>query len=177
MGRGNTTIPAGIPINGGPHVSAVTWEGGTVSGNPATPTALITITHDAGNDLRVPLNASSGVGWVILDGGVPAAATPKVLGIACVRVSATTLRVTFASAPVSALNTCTLYYVYQVTNGLTGNAFLDYGYLGRGNAVTDNYSDTTAVAAPAHFDIGADLGSSYRLDRPLACTAPGFALG
>ncbi len=54
---------------------------------------------------------------------------------------------------------------------------LYYGYgnqkIGRGSAVTDNYS---AATRPAGCDIAADLGAAWAPDMPLAVTPYGMAL-
>ena len=163
IGRSENIIPAGLPVIGGPQVASVTWEGSAISGNPGNPTALITISHDAGNDLRIPLLAANGLGWVILDGTIPSQNTPRILGTSCVRISATTLRVKFASAPTQ--SNVLFYYIYYEDNLPRAN---NPGSPGRGNLITDNYSDTVAVPNVAGFNIGTDLNTVYRIDRPLA---------
>ena len=173
IGRVENTLPAGIMVRGGPQVASVVWEGGTVSGNAATPTILVTVQHDVGSDLRVPLLAVNGLGWVILDGPTPVQNTPRILGTSCVRVSATTLRVRFASAPTQPLASTLLFYIYSEDNLPRAN---NPGAPGRGNLITDNYSDTVAVPAVIGFDVGADLGALYRVDRPLAAFPFGMAL-
>jgi hypothetical protein len=45
--------------------------------------------------------------------------------------------------------------------------------IGRGNAVTDNFS---TIAMPAGWDAGTDLGPGWRLNFPLSATFSGIPL-
>jgi hypothetical protein len=166
-----STIPAGFPVNGGPVVTNIVWEYGTISGNPATPTCLVTVVHDAGNDLVLTLPpAQAGLGWIIIDGGV-LASSPQIQGTNCVRVDATHLRVTWGSAPVHAIGSGTvwLYYCLGATINYLGGASNtnNAGRLGRNCAITDNYSSMPAVPG---YDIAADLGASFKVNQPLNLT-------
>lgn len=145
-----STIDASIPQIGGPTVLFAHDEGGG--------SVLVTVKHDGGNDLVVPLRAALGVGWTL--NGIAIKAT------ACVRVSANQLRVTFPSVPAGAL----LYYGYG--SNLDANA---YAVIGRGNAVTDNFA---SVVLPAGWKIGSDLGDplSEQPNNPLQATPYGVAL-
>lgn len=164
---GTVAMPASIPLNGGPTIASAHYEAGTVSGNAATPTVLVTIAHDGGTDLAVPLLAVNGLGWALLDGGIPDS-SPAIYATACVRVSPTTLRVTFPAVPVSALASCSLWYVFGFANTSTNSN----DRLGRGNAVTDNYG---LVSATLHYDIAADLGAAYRVNRAVQASYAGMA--
>lgn len=62
-GDTETSIPAGIPVVGGPVISHV------YQATALSTTLIITVTHDAGTDLIVPLLAATGQGFAVMDGG------------------------------------------------------------------------------------------------------------
>jgi hypothetical protein len=68
-----------------------------------------------------------------------------VTATACVRVNATQLQITLTQALVNASASCRLFYPYGTLT------------MGRGNAVTDNFSEVTP---PAGWNIAADLGAA-----------------
>jgi hypothetical protein len=142
-------IPSGIPRIGGPTIAHV------YQAVANTQILLLTIVHDAGSDLIVPLLAAAGQGFAIMDGGTTASPGPIISAIACVRIDATHLQVTLASAPVNPQSKLSLFYPYG------------YGNIFRGNAVTDNFA---TVSKPTGWDIAADLGSAWALNCPLAAT-------
>jgi hypothetical protein len=133
-----TAIPAGIPSVGGPVVCHVYRQSNT--------SLIVTVRHDCGTDLIVPATqAAVGTGWAVMDGGSVASPGTIVNATACVRVNATQLQITLAQALVNASASCLLFYPYGTAT------------MGRGNAVTDNFS---SVTPPAGWNIAADLGAA-----------------
>jgi hypothetical protein len=148
-----TTIPTALPKVGGPAIVHVYRQSNT--------TLVLTIVHDGGNDLKVPLQAVTGIGFAVMDGGAPGNDGTIVPANACQRLDATHLQIGLSSPLKNASGACHLYYPY-------GPAAI-----GRGNAVTDNFS---AMAMPAGWNAGVDLGAGWNLDFPLAATFSGIAL-
>jgi hypothetical protein len=104
------------------------------------------VQHDCGTDLIVPTTqAPSGVGWAVMDGGSVASPGTIVAATACVRVNATQLQITLTQALVNPSASCLLFYPYGTLT------------MGRGNAVTDNFSEVTP---PAGWNIASDLGAA-----------------
>ena len=109
-------------------------------------TLVVTVQHDCGTDLIVPpTQAASGIGWAVMDGGSVASPGTIVTATACVRLNATQLQITLAQALVNASASCRLFYPYGTLT------------MGRGNAVTDNFSEVTP---PAGWNIASDLGAA-----------------
>ena len=160
---GFTAIPSGLPVAGGPSITHAYLQNAT--------TVILTVTHDAGNDLVVPLLAAVGQGFLVMDGGSVASPGTLVPATACARVDATHLRITLSQAVVNAAAACLLFYPY---GSYTPTGAPSYrGDMGRGNAVTDNFA---SVAKPAGWDIGGDLGSAWNINYPLAATTTPITL-
>lgn len=151
-------IPAGLPRLGGPSIIHAYRESAT--------SVVLTVAHDAGNDLRVPLQAANGAGFLVMDGGSVARPGTLVPATACARMDATHLRLSLSKSLTNPSPQCLLFYPYGSYSpaGLAGYT----ADLGRGNAVTDNFS---AVNKPPGWDIGMDLGSAWNIDFPLAATS------
>ena len=168
QGRGDTiaSIPSGIPTVGGPRITHAYRQDSS--------TIILTVVHDAGNDLIVPLLAASGQGFVVMDGGSVALPGTLRRATACVRIDATHLRLTLASSLTNPSASCLLFYPY---GSFSPSGTASYtGDMGRGNAVYDNVK---VLAKPAGWDIGADLsgaGADWHLDFPLAATSAPIAL-
>ena len=140
-------LPTALPAAGGPRIIQASLRSGTE--------LHVTIEHDAGNDLVVPRQAAGGKGFAVMDGGANGAPGAIIPATSCERVDATHLLIRLARAPENNPEQCALFYPYGSTS------------IGRGNAVTDNYSQRPR---PAGWDILSDLGPSWNLDYPLAAT-------
>lgn len=152
-----TAIPAGVPAAGGPVVTHVYRQSNTM--------LVVTVQHDGGTDLIVPATqAAAGLGWAVMDGGTVASPGTIVAATACARLNATQVQLTLARPLANPSASCRLFYPYGTTT------------IGRGNAVTDNLS---AVLPAPGWNIAADLGPSWSLNRPVhvaMTSASGIAL-
>jgi hypothetical protein len=148
-----TAIPNTLPRVGGPSIAHVYMQSST--------TLIITVVHDSGNDLKVPLQAATGVGFAIMDGGAPGNDGTIVSATSCQRLDATHLQIVLGTALQNAASGCQLFYPFGSLQ------------IYRGNAVTDNFSD---VAVPAGWNASTDLGTSWSLDFPLSATFSGIPL-
>jgi hypothetical protein len=154
-GDTETSIPASVPIIGGPKITHV------YQAIAYSTSLILTITHDAGNDLVVALQATTGAGFAVMDGGNVASPGNMIAATQCTYVDSTHLKLTLASAPTNLQSGLLLFYPYGIEN------------IFRGNAVTDNFASLTK---PFGWDISADLGSAWALDYPLAATTTPIAV-
>jgi hypothetical protein len=148
-----STLPDGLPKAGGPSIVHVYRQSDT--------TLIITIVHDGGSDLNIPLMAAKGIGFSVMDGGSPGNAGTIVSATSCQRLDPTHLQIVLSSALRHASSACQLYYPYGPLQ------------IGRGNAVTDNFS---TIQMPAGWNRGSDLGVSWNINLPLAATFSGILL-
>jgi hypothetical protein len=144
-------IPTSLGLGLGPQIIDAALSGTTLT---------LTIEHDGGTDLMVPLLASQGVGFSLMDGGSTAAPGNFIQAVSCARVDATHLVLELASAPGNPHNTCRVMYPWP---GVYWSVQPD-AEIGRGCAVTDNFS---TVSKPAGFDINAAMGAGWCTNLPL----------
>jgi hypothetical protein len=147
------SIPASLPKVGGPQIVHAYQQ--------SAATIMITIQHDTGTDLKIPLQAAIGTGFSVMDGGSISSPGAIVSAVSCQRVDATHLQLGLSRTLQNPSSLCTLYYPYGP------------GQIGRGNAVTDNYS---SLSKPAGWDASSDLGSNWSVDFPLSATFAGVKL-
>jgi hypothetical protein len=141
-------LPArGLPAAGGPKIVHVYRASNT--------TIILTIQHDSGNDLIVPLQANFGAGFAVMDGGSVASPGNVITATAAARVDATHVSVTLAAAITNPSADVLFFYPYGSTQ------------IGRGDAVTDNAS---LITSPANWNIAGDLGSAWSINLPLQAT-------
>jgi hypothetical protein len=142
-----------VPTVGGPHIVHAYRQDATH--------VVLTVQHDAGDDVLLPGTAASGTGFAVMDGGSVASPGSLRHATACARIDAMHLLLTLDGALTNASASCLLFYPDGSSR------------IGHGNAVTDNAS---VKAKPTGWDIGADLGTAWRLNFPLAATTTPIVL-
>jgi hypothetical protein len=144
-------IPNAMP-QAGPKIQSAQLIGATI---------IVTIQHDQGTDILLPLQAAAGIGWAVMDGGSVAAPGPIIAATSASRIDASHILLTLASTPTNMAANCLLFYPYGSTQ------------IGRGDAVTDNFASLTW---PAGWEMSAQLGSAWRFNFPLQATSYGVPL-
>lgn len=143
-----TALPSsGLPAQGGPRITHVYRASDTQ--------LILTVSHDSGNDLIVPLQAANGAGFAVMDGGSVAEPGMVISAVAATKIDATHISVMLGSAIENASDAVLFFYPYGSTQ------------IGRGDAVTDNAGNLTP---PANWNIGQDLGTAWAMNFPLQAT-------
>ncbi|HEY1857482.1 hypothetical protein [Acidocella sp.] len=160
-GLATSLLPASLGGGIGPQIVAATLSGTTV---------VITIQHEGGTDLVVPVLSSpngtdaplpaQGVGFSVMDGGSITAPGSIIQAVSCARLDATHLNLTLARAPTNAASACRLFYPWP------GEYWADQPLteIGRGCAITDNFG---TVAVAANYDLNLLLGAGWRVNMPI----------
>jgi hypothetical protein len=147
------TIPGTIPKVGGPQITNVYRQSSSI--------IIVTVVHDCGTDLLLPRQAAAGVGFSVMDGGSITAPGTIVTAVSCQRLDANHLQIELGQALQNLSAQCSLYYPYGS------------GQIGRGNAVTDNFS---TLPSSDGWDASSDLGPQWAVDFPLSATFGGIVL-
>lgn len=147
------SIPPGLPMIGGPTMVHAQRLSSTQ--------IVVTVKHDCGTDLKIPLQAANGAGFAVMDGGSITVPGSIVQAVQCARIDATHFQLTLSQALQNPSAACALFYPYSSQA------------ISRGNAVTDNCSE---LASPPGWDIASDLGSAWQNDLPLAATTTPITL-
>ncbi len=149
-----TALPAsGLPTANGPRISHAYRASNT--------SIILTIKHDSGNDVLLPLQATAGAGFALMDGGNVASPGTIVGATSATRIDATHVSITLSSAIINPSPNVLLFYPYGSTQ------------IGRGNAITDN---AATLPPPTNWDIGGDLGLAWSVNLPLQATTYGITL-
>jgi len=153
-GFGDTlsAIPAGMPL-AGPRIAHAFRQSSTQ--------IVITIVHDQGTDIALPLQAADGAGWALMDGGSVASPGTIIAATAATRIDATHLLLTLSATITNVSADCQVFYPYGSTQ------------IGRGDAVTDNFG---SIAWPSGWNMAGDLGSAWTTNMPVQATSYGIPL-
>jgi len=120
---------------------------------------IVTVTHDVGTDLIVPLQAANRFSWAMKDGGSVASPGTVIAATSRVYVGPPKVAVTLASAPTHASSSLLLLCPYGGMNigKSNGATAIGRGLPGSTNVVTDKAS---TQMLPTGWDITSQLGPS-----------------